>query len=78
MSSAKYAKIDNLLQFIGNLSRTSMNIQQEAYNNIPLDKARSISINTLDVSPVDFNVSPNDHLYNFLYNQGYDAAKAYF
>lgn len=77
-SSVKYTKIDNLLKFIENLSLSSMRIQQEAYNNSPLDKARSISINILEVSPVDFNVSPNDDTYNFLYTQGYNAAKAYF
>ena len=77
-SSAKYLKINNLLEFIVNLSYSSMRIQQESYDNSPMDKARSISINTLDISPVDFDVSPNDDTYNFLYSQGYHAAETYF
>jgi predicted secreted acid phosphatase len=32
----------------------------------------------MDISPIDFNISPNDGTYQALYLQGYSAAKTFF
>lgn len=77
-SNIKYSEINNFMDYIENLLRSFMKIQQDMYNNSPIDKLRSIEIYTKDISFTDFNISPNDEKYNFLYTQGYKAAENYF
>jgi NTE family protein len=72
------AKITNLLEYIQYLLSCSTRLQQDAFERSPLDRARSISINTLEVSSMDFNIAVDDQVYQFLYRQGYNAALEYF
>ncbi len=74
----KYNEINNFIEYIENLLKSYMKIQDDMYNNSPKDQLRSIEIDTKDISFTDFNISPNDHKYHFLYQQGYKAAKHYF
>jgi NTE family protein len=53
-------------------------IQDQIYESNPFNKQRSIIIDTLDISPLDFNIKANDDTYRLLYNQGYAAASAFF
>ncbi|HWT76286.1 MAG TPA: hypothetical protein VN258_16425 [Mobilitalea sp.] len=71
-------KINNLLEYIWSLAITYGRIQQEEYYNSPLDRMRSIHIDPLHISPIAFNISPEDETYQLLYHQGYTAAKEYF
>ncbi|MCY6371187.1 patatin-like phospholipase family protein [Clostridium ganghwense] len=77
-SKIKYNEINNFIEYIENLLKSFVKIQQDIYNNSPIDKLRSIEINTKDISFIDFDISQNDEKYNFLYQQGYKAAKNYF
>ncbi|ATW26858.1 patatin-like phospholipase family protein [Candidatus Formimonas warabiya] len=77
-SEIKYTEITSFLGFITNLVLTFLQVQQDMYRNSPADAARSIEIYTNDISAVDFNISPNDQTYRFLYQQGYAAANNYF
>lgn len=77
-STLKYSEIDNLLIYIESLLHLSSYIQQESYENNPLNKERSIVIDTDDISPLNFNVEVNDDAYRFLYNKGYYSAKDFF
>ncbi|OEH84166.1 patatin [Desulfuribacillus stibiiarsenatis] len=77
-SQIKYSKTNNLLDFIKNLNAAYMDIQQNAYNHSPQDISRTIDIDTGSISPVNFNVTPNDETYNFLYQQGIKASEQYF
>jgi NTE family protein len=74
----KCEEINNLEHFISNYFLAFTQIQQDLFNNSPLDIARSIQIDTEHVSPVDFDIETNDDIYDFLFNQGYEAAKRYF
>lgn len=78
INQPKYNEINNLLEYIENLFKTFMKVQQDFYNHSPKDKLRSIEIDTKNISFTDFNITPNDATYNFLYNQGYKAAKNFF
>ncbi len=78
MSRKQTFRINNLLDYIWSLVHTSGRVQQEEYYSSPMDRIRSVNIDSLDLSPVDFNVSPNDETYQKLYYQGYSAAQAYF
>lgn len=78
ISKPKYEEINNLLEYIENLFKSYMKVQQDIYNHSLKDKLRSIEIDTKNISFTDFDISPNDEKYNFLYNQGYKAAKKYF
>jgi NTE family protein len=71
-------EIRSLEQFISNYFLAFTQIQQDLYNNSPLDIARSIQIDTEHVSPVDFDIEANDDTYNFLFSQGYEAARKHF
>lgn len=77
-SHSKYSEINSLTEYIENLIKSYMNIQQDMYNHNPKDILRSIKIETNDISFTDFNISPDDEKYNFLYQQGYKATKNYF
>jgi len=78
MSELKHNDIDNLLEYIESLLHVSSYIQQQSYESNPLNKERSIVIDTHDIAPLDFNVSTNDDTYGFLYDQGYNSAKYFF
>jgi len=77
-SKIKYNKINNFIEYIENLLKSFQRVQQDLYNHSPKDILRSIEIDTKDVSFVDFNIKPRDETYDFLYRQGYEAAKSYF
>lgn len=74
----KYYSINSLLGFVKNLHLSQLRIQQDIFNHSPQDIQRSIQVFTGDISPVDFDISTGDNTYQFLYNQGYKAAKVYF
>lgn len=77
-NSTVYSETNNLLEFIKNLFFSYIQIQQDIFKNSPQDIARSIQIDTKGVSPLNFNLSVNDSTYNYLYKQGYQAAKNFF
>jgi NTE family protein len=78
ISRNQYSKIDNLLEYIWSLALSYSHIQQEEYYNSPMDRIRSVNIDSLDISPIDFNINTNDETYQKLYSEGYSAVKAYF
>ncbi len=73
-----YRKTDNILQYLTNLAITANSVQNDIYNTRYFDKKRTIEIDTKGVSPTNFDIKQNDETYNFLYKQGYEAAKNYF
>jgi len=77
-SETVYKKISNLLEYIVGLMEAFMSVQNDYYNNNSVDKARTIEIKTGQMSPMKFNMKTGDETYNFLYQQGYNAAKAFF
>jgi NTE family protein len=77
-SSNPVNNINNLLDYIWSLITTYTHVQQDSYYNSPMDIIRSISIDPLPISAIDFNISPDDKNYQLLYQQGYSAAEAYF
>lgn len=78
LCKAKYYNINNIINYVKNLYLAQLHVQQDAFNHSSEDMARSIEIDTGDLSAIDFNITTGDETYNFLYNQGYNAAKAYF
>lgn len=74
----KYKEVNNFLDFILNLFLCFSKIQQDSYNENTQDIDRSIDIATGEISSVNFNVTPGDESYTFLYSQGYKAAENYF
>ncbi|MDF2614871.1 MAG: Patatin [Clostridia bacterium] len=70
--------INNLVDFITNVLACTLDAQLEVYLNNPEDMARSIQIETKDVSSTDFNIVTGDSTYDFLYRQGYLAAQNFF
>lgn len=78
MNGKQDLKIDNLLDFIWSLALSYSHVQQENYYSSPMDRIRSINIDPMDISPVDFNISTNDKTYKLLYHQGYTATKSFF
>lgn len=78
MSRKQVFRINNLLDFIWSLVLTASRVQEEEYYSNPMDRIRSVSIDSLELSPIDFNVTPEDEAYQTLYSQGYLAAQAYF
>lgn len=77
-AKVEYKEIDSLIKYIENMFMAFTKIQLDSYENSPSDIMRSIEIDTGTVSFVDFNITPNDKTYNFLYEQGYSAADEYF
>ncbi|HHV11137.1 MAG TPA: patatin-like phospholipase family protein [Clostridiales bacterium] len=78
MQQLNYKEIDCLLTYIESLLHAASYIQQGIYDSNPLNKERSIVVDTQGISPVDFDVTAYDEKYWFLYMQGYKAAKKYF
>ncbi|XMB85214.1 patatin-like phospholipase family protein [Mycoplasmatota bacterium WC44] len=74
----RYDEINNIVEYIENLVKSLIRVQDDIFNNRPKDILRSIQIDTDLISSTDFNITKNDDKYNFLYQQGYDATKKYF
>lgn len=72
----KYSETNNIIDYIGNLFDALLKVQEDMYTNDITNQARTITINTGGISPLDFNI--NDTNYKFLYKQGYDATSDYF
>lgn len=70
--------INNLVDFISSALSCTGSIQSMLFESHPENISRSICIHTGDISPFNFDVSPHDDTYNFLYEQGYRAAEIYF
>lgn len=70
--------IKNLVDFISNTLSCSGNIQNALFESKPENIARSICIHTGDISAFNFDITPGDATYNFLYEQGYRSAEIYF
>lgn len=71
-------EIGNLWQYIESLLQVSSYIQQQNYQSNPLNRERSVIIDTKGIPSLDFNIDTNDVAYRFLYHQGYSAAKKFF
>ena len=78
LNREQYHPIRNFIDYIYHLYRSLLCIQQNMFDNSPTNKARSIQIDTENVSYVDFDIITADNTYRFLYNQGYQAASDYF
>lgn len=77
-SASHPSEIDNLLEFIMNLLSCINSVQTQLIYSDPENIQRSILIDTGDISSLNFDVKLGDEVYNFLYNQGYQAAENYF
>jgi NTE family protein len=75
-NNTKYKETKNIVDYITNLFDALLKVQEDIYNNDPINKVRTITINTGGISSLDFNISDND--YKFLYDQGYEATVDYF
>lgn len=75
-NKTKYSETNNIVDYIKNLFNALLKVQEDIYNNDVINQKRSININTGGISALDFDISEKD--YNFLYNQGYEAALDYF
>lgn len=71
-------EIGNLWQYIESLLWVSSYMQQQNYESNPLNRERSIVIDTKDIHSLDFDIDVNDVVYRFLYRQGYNAAQEFF
>ncbi len=78
LSASQPKEINNLLDYITRLALASGYIQQEDYRESTLDQIRSISIDTMNISALDFNITTGDSTYQQLYRFGYYAAEDYF
>ena len=70
--------ITSLVDFISNVLSCATAVQLQIYTNDPQNLSRSIQIETKDIKSTDFNIKTGDNTYNFLYRQGYIAAKSFF
>lgn len=77
-STPKIARIENIVDFISSALSCATTIQDHLFMTNPKNIKRSIAIQTGDVSAFNFDISPHDTTYNFLYSQGYLAAEVYF
>ena len=71
-------EINSLWKYIESLLRVSSYLQQQISESNPMNKERSIVIDTKDIHFLDFDIDVNDVTYRFLYRQGYDGAKEFF
>lgn len=74
----KMNTINNVVDFILCSLSCSISIQNELFESKPANLSRSICVHTSDVASFNFNISPNDATYNFLYEQGYRCTEIYF
>lgn len=70
--------INNLVDFISSAISCASTIQNALFESNPKNITRSICIQTSDISAFDFDISPDNATYKFLYEQGYRAAEIYF
>ncbi len=70
--------IKNLVNFLSCALSCSGSVQNVLFASKPENIARSICIQTGDISPFNFNITTGDDTYTFLYEQGYSAAEIYF
>lgn len=70
--------IANLLDYIFHLYQSLVNVQKDQFQHAIQDQNRSIQIPPGDVSFIDFSIMQGDSTYDFLYEQGYQAARNYF
>lgn len=70
--------IKNLVNFLSSALSCSGSVQNVLFASKPENIARSICIQTGDISPFDFEITTGDNTYTFLYEQGYHAAEIYF
>ena len=71
-----YSETKDIIDYIANLFNALLKVQDDIYNNDPINQMRTININTGGISSLNFNISAADQ--NFLYKQGYEAAVDYF
>lgn len=69
------APINNLLDFISQIISCTTTIQYNTYKSDSINPFRTIEINTEGVSPMNFDIVPDDDTYNYLYNQGFTSAE---
>lgn len=72
------APINNIIDFIASIISCATSIQYNIYKSNPDYLARTIEINTGEVSTMDFNIKTDDDTYNYLCRQGYTAAENFF
>lgn len=77
-SDRKPAPINNILDFIASILSCATSIQYNIYHSNPTYLSRTIEIKTGEVSTMDFNIQIGDDTYNYLYQQGYNAAETFF
>lgn len=70
--------IKNIVDFISSALSCSGSVQNVLFASKPENIARSICVQTGDVSSLNFDISNGDSTYTFLYEQGYRAAEIYF
>ncbi|MFV0343869.1 MAG: patatin-like phospholipase family protein, partial [Anaerocolumna sp.] len=78
MNRLKHANITNLLEYIESLLHITTYVQQEYYKSNPLNGERSIVIDPGSIDPMYFNIRTGDEKFQYLYDQGYKAAKDFF
>lgn len=76
VNKIKYSETKSLISYIGNVFNSLLKAQEDMYNNDPINRARTININTGGITSFDFQITDDD--IKFLYKQGYDAAFDYF
>lgn len=75
---AEEAQIQNYRDFISHLYESyNISLQIAEIDNNPLNRNRTVIINTLDVHSTDFNLSPEDEQYKKLIFQGENATKEF-
>ncbi|WP_249605237.1 patatin-like phospholipase family protein [Chromobacterium sp. IRSSSOUMB001] len=67
----------NLIEHIADISHCVMAVQTQNYDQSRQDQGRSINIDTGQVKATDFNIQPNDPVYQQLYQAGAIATRAF-
>lgn len=76
-SESRPKPINNIIDFISSIIICATSLQYAIYKNNPDSTARTIEINTGQVSTMDFNIKSGDSTYNYLYNQGYTTTETF-
>jgi NTE family protein len=76
-SCKKKKPVTGLISYIENLFESLLQVQDDAFNNNPDDRARTIDIDNKCVPTTDFDIKPGDKTYCKLYDSGKDAAEKY-
>lgn len=77
-SKLGYKNITNLVDYIQSLIQVYTSMQEQIYKSNPLNEDRSIIIHNEEVHFLDFNITPDDPKYQYLYAKGYEAAQNFF